>query len=365
MKNNNLYKKNFLGVVVLFWNDYKKTIKCLNSIINQSKISPLIVLIDNNSDQIYFKNIKMWLKKKNIAILRNKKEFLKVKDYSNQKKIYYIKNKENYGCGLGHNVGYKFLLKNKFKYIARMDNDIVVPKTTLNNLIQRLENNKEIVGISPKILHGYKKKYVWYRGTTIGYNLKFQKNCADYNGIHLDRKDFKGLIKSDAVCGCASLMKSSALKKAGLSDPDFFYGEEDIDLSYRLRQHEGLLCVDLDEKVFHFVSVTVGRNWAKNIYYNYKYRLLLIKKIGNLSDKFFGYSVSILKFLFSFFFIFNRYYSSRILIRFLAIKHFIQSKYGEFDRKNYSQIDNYFKNFSKNTTLGDILKFIFFEKNKL
>ena len=35
----------------------------------------------------------------------------------------------------------------------------------------------------------------------------------------------------------------------------------------------------LDEKVYHFVSVTVGKNWAKNIYYNYKYRLLLIKKL--------------------------------------------------------------------------------------
>ena len=80
--------------------------------------------------------------------------------------------------------------------------------------------------------------------------------------------------------------------------------------------------------------MTVGRNWAKNIYYNYKYRLLLIKKIGNLSDKFVGYSVSILKFLLSFLFIFNRYYSSRILIRFFAIKHFIQSKYGKYDRKN-------------------------------
>ena len=365
MKIKDLYKENFLGVVVLFWNDYKKTIKCLNSLMSQSKVSPLIVLIDNNSKQKYFENIKIWLKKKNIQILKNKKEFFKNKNYLNKKKIYYIKNKENYGCGLGHNPGYKFLLENNFKYIARMDNDIVVPKPTLYNLIKRLENNKKIVGISPKVLHGFKKNYVWYRGTTIGYNLKFQKNCADYNGIHLDKKDFRGLINSDAVCGCASLMKSSALKKAGLSDPDFFYGEEDIDLSYRLKKQAGILCVDLDEKVYHFVSVTVGRNWAKNIYYNYKYRLLLIKKIGSLSDKFFGYSISIIKFFLSFFLILNRYYSSRILIRYLAIKHFAQRKYGDFDRKNYAKIDEFFKNFSKNTTFMDILKFIFYKKNKL
>ena len=364
MRNKNPHKKRYLGVVVLFWNDHKQTIKCLNSLINQIKVSPLIVLIDNNSEKKHFEKIKNWLRKKNIKILKDKTEFIRNNFKSNRKILFYIKNKENYGCGLGHNPGYKFLLENKFKFIARMDNDIVLPRPTLHNLIQRLESNKKIVGISPKILLGYKKNYVWYRGTKIGYNLKFQKNCAEYNGVHLDRKEFKGLINSDAVCGCASLMRGSALKRSGLSDPDFFYGEEDIDLSFRLKQENELICVDLDEKVYHFVSMTVGRNWAKNIYYNYKYRLLLIKKIGNLSDKFFGYSVSILKFLLSFLFIFNRYYSSRIFIRFFAIKHFIQSRYGKYDRKNYTQIDNYFKNFSKNTTLGNILKFIFYKKKK-
>ena len=79
MKNKNLYKKNYLGVVVLFWNDHKKTIKCLNSLINQIKVSPLIVLIDNNSDQKYFEKIKNWLRKKNIKILKNKSELIKNK----------------------------------------------------------------------------------------------------------------------------------------------------------------------------------------------------------------------------------------------------------------------------------------------
>ena len=48
----------------------------------------------------------------------------------------------------------------------------------------------------------------------------------------------------------------------------------------------GKLYVDLNEKIFHSVSHTVGKNWAKNVYYNYKYRLLLVKKIGTFWDKF-------------------------------------------------------------------------------
>ena len=38
-----------------------------------------------------------------------------------------------------------------------MDNDIVLLRETLHNLTKRLEINDTIVGISPKILHGYKK----------------------------------------------------------------------------------------------------------------------------------------------------------------------------------------------------------------
>ena len=86
MKIKDSYKENFLGVVVLFWNDYKKTIKCLDSLMSQSKVSPLIVLIDNNSEQKYFENIKIWLTKKDVKILRDKKEFFKNKNYSNKKK---------------------------------------------------------------------------------------------------------------------------------------------------------------------------------------------------------------------------------------------------------------------------------------
>ena len=55
---------NHLAVVVLFWNDSEKTIKCLKSLFKQKRQKFNIVLVDNNSDQIYSKKILDWLKKK-------------------------------------------------------------------------------------------------------------------------------------------------------------------------------------------------------------------------------------------------------------------------------------------------------------
>ncbi len=50
-----------LAVVVLFWNDSEKTIKCLKSLLNQQKQKFNIILVDNNSDQIFSKKVLDWL----------------------------------------------------------------------------------------------------------------------------------------------------------------------------------------------------------------------------------------------------------------------------------------------------------------
>ncbi len=350
--------KNFIGIVVLFWNDSEKTIECLESIFKQKKVRFNLILVDNNSEVIFRKKVLKWLNKNNINVNHVKNKRFNLKDFSKRKTCFFIKNKINLGCGLGHNSGYEFCIKNDFKYIARIDNDMFLPNNLIFKLSNRLERNKKIIALSPKVMFTQKPNLIWFRGTTIGSNLKLQKQCANYIPGHLDKKKFKGLINTDAIVGCASIMRADILKKTSLSDPDFFYGEEDIELSHRLKKHKGVLKIDLDQKIYHSVSNTVGKNWAKNIYYNYKYRLLLIKKIGTFSDKFFGYSIPIVKLIISLSLIFKKKESSKIIQRYLGLKHFFQGKFGEFDRKNYSLIDNYFSQISKNTTWLDIIKIL-------
>ncbi len=346
---------NHLAVVVLFWNDSEKTIKCLKSLFKQKKQKFNIVLVDNNSDQIYSKKILDWLKNKKIDYGKVTKNSILKKN--NKKKLFYIKNRINFGCGLGHNPGYIFCLKNNYDYIARIDNDMIVPNDVLFQLVQRLKKNKFIAAISPKVMFADNPKIIWFGGTKIGNNLKLQRECSNHICKKKDSIEFRGLIKTDAVVGCASLMRSEFLKKAGLSDPDFFYGEEDIELSHRFKKIGGSLYVDLNQKIYHSVSYTVNNNWAKTIYYNYKYRLLLIKKIGSVADKFFGYSTFILKLLIMFFLSFRKKYSSRIIQIFYAGLHFVQKKYGYYDRKKYRSVDNFFSKINKKTSIKDIINY--------
>ncbi len=63
--------KNFkqLAVVVLFWNDSEKTIRCLSSLFKQKKQKFDIILVDNNSEEIFSKKILSWIKKKKFILL--------------------------------------------------------------------------------------------------------------------------------------------------------------------------------------------------------------------------------------------------------------------------------------------------------
>ena len=67
--------KNLLSVVVLFWNNSDKTIRCLNSIYKQKNINFSLILVDNNSEKKFSQKVLNWLKKNKIKI-----------DYINKKK---------------------------------------------------------------------------------------------------------------------------------------------------------------------------------------------------------------------------------------------------------------------------------------
>jgi GT2 family glycosyltransferase len=323
-----------LAIVVLTWNDYKNTIQCLKTLLNQSYKDGKIILVDNNSNDGSFYKIIQWLNKN----YRNKiyNEFVKVNSLlSNnifKKKVFIIKNRINYGCGMGHNPGYKLAIKNNFKLVARIDNDMNVPRNFLKNILKNF-NNPNIKAISPKILYDHNKKLIWWKGCTIQHNLKFDKHLRNYPYNLLDSKNFKGLINTDSIAGCASIMRCDRLKKIGLSDKDFFYGPEDIEFSRRIYDSKDSLKVDLNVKIYHGVRQSFLKRKSQRIYYESKYRLVLISKIGTFWDKTLGYSTAIIKFLLYCMLFLKKKHKNKIVPVGFAIIHFFLKKWGDFDRK--------------------------------
>tara|TARA_A100001015_G_scaffold96650_1_gene107318 strand:- start:489 stop:1490 length:1002 start_codon:yes stop_codon:yes gene_type:complete len=327
--------KKTLAIVILTWNDYKNTIKCLNSIINQLDQNKKIFLVDNNSSNLIFNDTIKWLKKKCKNKVHNKilKKIDKIPGkILSKKSIFIIKNKNNLGCGLGHNTGYKFALKNNFEFIARIDNDMIVPKNFFKKILKNF-STKHIQAISPKILYTINPKMIWWMGTSIGHSLKFDKHMRNYPHGLMDNRKFGGLIETDAIAGCASIMRTSRLKKIGLSDKDFFYGPEDVEFSRRIFTSRGSLIVDRNIKIYHSVTQSFINLNKRKIYYEYKYRLLLIKKIGSTMDKLIGYTFLFIKFLLYILFSFKEKHKYKLRPVSLAWKDFFLNRFGKYDRQ--------------------------------
>ena len=322
--------KKTLAIVVLTWNDFFNTTKCIKSIYPQLDDTTKLILVDNDSDEkIYNKTIN-WIKNKyknNYLHLKKKSKFSQYK-----KKIIILRNNKNLGCGFGHNSGYEFAIRNNFEFVARVDNDMLVPRKFFIKILKNFNNNI-IQGVSPKILYTHNPKLIWWMGTKIGNSLKTQTHMRDYPYGLKDNKKYSGIINTDAIAGCASVMRGSRLKKAGFSDRDFFYGPEDVELSRRIFTVEGSLIVDRDLKILHSVTQSFVNLNKRRIYFEYKYRLVLIKKIGTLFDKIFGYSFSIIKFLLYVALAFKKKHRIKIQPVFFSLMHFYQNKLGDFDRK--------------------------------
>jgi GT2 family glycosyltransferase len=291
--------KNKIAVIVLTWNDWKNTIQTLNSILLNKNKNFDIILVDNNSNIFHINKIIEWLKNK----IKNKYSDIEIKfikkSYLNknhtQKKIYVIRNKKNLGLTAGLNIGYNFAINNLYTYTSRIDCDVIIENKFFSKLLNTIKKD-DTIAVSPKILHGFKKNTIWWSGFKMTTNyLKFRQTMNLKNKRIIDSDSYKGIRLTDAIAGACSFYKTICLKKYGTGDEDFFFGPEDIELSWRLKKHGNLL-VNQDAIAYHKIArssaVSGIRIRTLNECFGF---LMLIKKIGTLSDKLVGYTFSILK----------------------------------------------------------------------
>ncbi len=296
------------AIVVLNWNDWRNTIDCLESIY-QNDGNFDVFLIDNGSNFDNVQRISNWhtgklLPDRNFIKSKYKKSkeliFMNFKNNifnkkKNMRNLYLFRNKKNLGLTAGLNQAYSFLIRNKYDYILRIDNDFVVPRDYFKKIIKTIRP-KDIVSASPKIMHAYIKNNVWFKGFKMSWSyLKFQRTMNLKKKRYFDNQSLNKKIETDAISGCCSVYKSYFLKKSGLGDEDFFYGPEDIELSYRLKKYGRLVC---DQKIKTFHKIGRSSSIAKThdrIYHSTYGFLILIKKIGTIYDKLFGYFYFILR----------------------------------------------------------------------
>ena len=196
-----------VAILILNWNNYPDTKRCLESLSKISYPDVSIILVDNGSDDSSGVDLAA--------------EF----PY-----VHTIFTGENLGFAAGNNVGLHYILDQGIPYVLLLNNDTeVVNPGFLEVLVQEMIKMEDVAVIGPRV-HNYDSSeqdtiqpYPTLVFTMI-YTLGLNRN-------NLAKKQFV-----DSLSGCCVLVRSSTIHQVGyLDERIFFYGEE-TEWFYRIRK---------------------------------------------------------------------------------------------------------------------------------
>ncbi len=292
-----------VSIIIINWNGWGDTIECLESLYQINYPNFKVIVVDNGSQDESLEKIRDYaMGKVNVKSeffeynLNNKP--LKIIEYTNtlesidgekktfitgSKELILIKNDENYGFAEGNNIGIRYALnKLNSDYFMLLNNDTVVDKDFLDELVNAGEKREDIGIIGPKIYYYGEPYKIWCIGGKIDWKfargLHVGTNEVD-NGQYSEMKEF------DYVSGSAFLIKRKVIDEIGLMDKKFFLYFEESDLALRASKNGYKSVYAPGGKIWHKVSKS-GGGLSKPIglYYITRNRWLFMKKWAKKND---------------------------------------------------------------------------------
>ncbi|MBR2712501.1 MAG: glycosyltransferase family 2 protein [Bacilli bacterium] len=230
-----------IGIVILNYNDYKETKEYVTRIRGYRSLDE-IVIVDNNSSDSSYENLKR-MEKKNITVL---------------------KTDDNKGYAYGNNMGIKFL-KDRVDYIIISNPDIVVDESVIRKLRKDLDENPDISIVAPiisqngQVLKGRRLPKVI---DEIGLNLNYFHRMVETNLTYDEKRYSSELTRVDVISGCFFMARREDLNLVGnFDDNTFLFYEENI-LATKLKNINKKTYIDNGVMVLHNESVTINKTMA-------------------------------------------------------------------------------------------------------
>jgi GT2 family glycosyltransferase len=290
-----------VSVIILSWNRKGDTLETLESL-SKSVIKDFqleIIVVDNGSTDGSVEAIEKYSRKfasAAIKVYKGKRgEAARIRDNSRRITFKLIKNRTNLGFAEGNNVGMRYALDSSADYIVLLNDDTIVDKNLLVNLVKEVKRQKKAGAISPKIYFakGYefhKKRYrkkelgkvIWYAGGDIDWNNVYGSN----HGVDsVDKGQFDKVTETDFTTGCCVIFRREVLKSTGLYNSRYFAYLEDAELSQRIRKAGWRVLYTPHAHLWHKVSQSSGIGSELNDYFITRNRLLFGLKYASLRTK--------------------------------------------------------------------------------
>ncbi len=250
-------------IIILNWNGKEDTIECIESVKLLRYPNFEIVIVDNGSTD------------SSEDVIKNKYPYIKL-----------IQTGDNLGYAEGNNIGIRYAMEKDADYVFLLNNDTIVEKDALDNLVDYAEKKSMIGIVGPKILLYHDQNVIWFAGGIID----FFSGLSHKGGGKKDDGTFDEIQETDYITGCALLIKSDVINKIGLMDRNYFLLFEEADWCLRARNSGFKLFYVPTARVYHKCSVSFGKidkQYSTSaplwIYYYVRNNFLFIKK--NYSGK--------------------------------------------------------------------------------
>jgi len=263
-----------VAICIVNWNGKKDTLECLASIDKlvhpDTEIS--VIVVDNGSTD-------------------NSASVIKYK-FS---KTVVIKLSENTGFTGGNNAGIEHAMRHNADFIWLLNNDTVVDKNALINLLDEVDKSgggvfgSKIYFFKGREFHhdryveGERGKVIWFAGGRIDW----QNMYASHRGVdEVDHGQFDKQEQTPFVTGCSMFVKREVFDAIGLLDPKYFAYLEDLDFCLKAgRAGFSLWYVPLS-LVWHKNAGSTGRPGNEfHEYYFTRNRLLIGMRFAPLRTK--------------------------------------------------------------------------------
>ena len=259
-------------IVILNYNDYKTTLDYLE-MIKKYKSLDLIIIVDNNSTDNSYDELKK----------------------INDDKIIVLKSNKNGGYGYGNNIGIKFAIKKYKKCNIIISNpDIEVTDDTIKQMSKYLNNNSNVAIVSPVIKEHGSLNRGWklscgYKEMLLSVPLigrKLKNKIIGYKNFYYKND----VSKVDVISGCFFMIKSDIFKEIDYFDENLFlYYEENVICSKIKKLNYDIVILNYCS-VIHNHSVSIDKSHNKLSKYrilkeSQMYYLDNYAKCSNLSKK--------------------------------------------------------------------------------
>ena len=208
-----------------------------------------------------------------------------------------IRSSENLGFAGGNNLGIEASC-GKYLYFINNDTLLSLQGNTVANtkhgmqpelryLVERLESDRQIGMVCPKIRFTWGDNLIQFAGYTPLSRVTLRNNAIGYN--ESDYGQYDTAHPTPYGHGAAMMVRREAIDKAGMMPTCFFLYYEELDWSMMIRRAGYTIWYEPASTIYHKESQTTGQASPLRTYYITRNRLFFVQRNSPLPWRFLSY----------------------------------------------------------------------------